>query len=66
MNWKLSTLKVKYFFGSHIHVSTGHILENLSVRISDPWVKSAPRKTFEILFWLETSKKTTPEGGVRL
>ena len=35
--------------------SPGDILENLRVRVSDPWGKSAPRKNFKILFWLETS-----------
>ena len=34
----------------------GDILGNLIVRMSDSWEKSALRKIFEILFWLETSK----------
>ena len=40
----------------------GDILENLRVRVSDPWGKSAPRKIFKILFWLETSIKDSRKG----
>ena len=39
------------------------ILGILRVRISDPWKKSVPRKIFEILFWLETSKNDHSKGG---
>ena len=41
---------------------TGDILGNLTVRISDPWGKSAPRKIFEILFWLEIFKREHSRG----
>ena len=44
------------------HIS-GDILENLGVRISDPWETSAPKKFFEILFKLKTSKNDHSRGG---
>ena len=46
---------------------TGDILWNLRVRISEPWKKRTPRKIFETLFYLETSKNDHWEKrGVRM
>ena len=36
---------------------------NLSVKISGPWEKSAPRKNCEILLWFETSKNNSCRCG---
>ena len=44
------------------HIS-GDILENLRVRISDSWETSTPKKFFEILFKLKTSKNDHSRGG---
>ena len=39
------------------------ILGNLRVSIYDPMERSAPAKIFEILFWLETSKRPLQRRG---
>ena len=44
----------------------GDISGNSRARISDPWVKKAPRKFLKISFWLETYKNDHFRGGVPL